>query len=101
MSTQTLSSTQKREIISFDPSNGDEIGRAPLMTATEVAAAVKRTREAQPAWSRLSFPARARYILRAREIALAQIEEIASLVSQETGKPPAEAISMEIVPTLD
>jgi len=101
MSTQTLSSTQTREIISYDPANGDEIGRAPLMTAAQVAAAVKRAREAQPAWSRLSFRARARVILRAREIVLAQIEEIASLVSRETGKPPAEAISMEIVPTLD
>ena len=40
-------------------------------------------------------------ILRARELVLDQLEEIAKLVSRETGKPPAEAISMEIVPTLD
>ena len=89
------------EIISIDPSTREEIGRAPLMDATEVAAAVKRARAAQPAWSRLSYRARAQYILRARELVLAQLEEIARLVSRETGKPVAEAISMEIVPTLD
>ena len=32
---------------------------------------------------------------------LAERDEIARLVSRETGKPVAEAISMEIVPTLD
>ena len=38
---------------------------------------------------------------RARELVLAKIDEIANLISRETGKPPVEAISMEIVPTLD
>jgi succinate-semialdehyde dehydrogenase/glutarate-semialdehyde dehydrogenase len=39
--------------------------------------------------------------MRAREIVLDQVDEIATLISRETGKPPAEATSMEIVPTLD
>src|SRR5688572_13441129 len=67
----------------------------------EVAAAVRRARAAQPAWGALSYRERAAYVLRAREIVLAQTEEIANLISRETGKPPAEAISMEVVPTLD
>jgi acyl-CoA reductase-like NAD-dependent aldehyde dehydrogenase len=90
-----------REIISHDPSSGDEIGRAPLMNQCDVAAAVRRARAAQPAWAALSFRKRARFVLHAREIVLDQTEAIASLVSRETGKPPVEAISMEIVPTLD
>ena len=32
---------------------------------------------------------------------LAQVEELGLLISRETGKPVSEAISMEIVPTLD
>jgi succinate-semialdehyde dehydrogenase/glutarate-semialdehyde dehydrogenase len=56
---------------------------------------------AQPAWAKLSYRERARFILRAREIVLAELEEIAKLISRETGKPASEAISMEIVPTLD
>lgn len=101
MSSQTLQSTQTPELVSVDPSTGEEIGRVPLMPAADVLAAVKRSRQAQPAWSQLSFRARAQYILRAREILLAQLDEVAALVSRETGKPPVEATSMEIVPTLD
>src|SRR5215213_4498660 len=101
MSTQTLPVTQTREIVKVDPSTGEEIGRAPLMSETEVAAAVSRAREALPAWARLSYAERARFILRAREVVLDQLEEIAKLISRETGKPVTEGISMEIVPTLD
>jgi succinate-semialdehyde dehydrogenase/glutarate-semialdehyde dehydrogenase len=101
MSTQSLSSTQTREIISIDPSSGEEIGRVPLLTSTDVNAAVKRARQAQPAWAKLSFRARAQFILAAREIVLAQVDETATLIARETGKPPPEAISMEVTPTLD
>ena len=101
MSTQSLSSTQTREITSIDPSTGAEIGRVPLFKAAEVSAAVKRARQAQTAWAKLSFRARARFILTAREIVLAQVEEIATVIARETGKPRAEAISMEVTPTLD
>ena len=101
MVTETLPATETREIISYDPSTGKEIGRAPLLNASEVAAAVVRARAAQPAWAALSYRERARLILRAREIVLDQIDEIAVLISRETGKPVTEAISMEIVPTLD
>src|SRR5215213_1291796 len=101
MSIQTISQPQTREVISFDPSTGEEIGRAPLMDAADVAAAVRSARAAQNAWARLSYRERGRVILRAREIVLDQIEEIAKLISRETGKPATEAISMEVVPTLD
>jgi acyl-CoA reductase-like NAD-dependent aldehyde dehydrogenase len=88
-------------LISVDPSTGEEIGRVPLLDAAAVAAAVARARAAQPAWARLSYGERARFILRVREIVLEQVDEIANLISRETGKPVTEAIAMEIVPTLD
>jgi acyl-CoA reductase-like NAD-dependent aldehyde dehydrogenase len=62
---------------------------------------VAKARAAQPAWAKLSFRNRARVILQARKLMLAERDEIARLVSRETGKPVAEALSMEIVPTLD
>ncbi len=101
MSIQTLPHIETDEIISYDPSTGDEIGRVPLMNASDVADAVSWARAAQPAWARLSYRSRAEYILRARERVLDQVDEIAKLISRETGKPATEAISMEIVPTLD
>src|SRR5688500_8109622 len=101
MSTQTLPAEQTRLIISRDPATGEETGRTALMNADDVVASVQFARTAHPAWAALSYDERARYVLRARELVLAQIEEISSLISRETGKPPAEAMSMEIVPTLD
>ncbi len=100
MSIQVLPKEQS-EIISFDPATGEEIGRVPLLKPESVAAAVARARAAQPAWANLSIKERARIVLKAREIMLAEMDEIATLVSRETGKPAAEALSMEVVPTLD
>jgi acyl-CoA reductase-like NAD-dependent aldehyde dehydrogenase len=103
MSTQTIPSRtdRTREIVSYDPGTGEEIGRVLLSSTDEVAQAVKRAGAAQPAWASLSFKDRARVILQARAIMLDQIEELATLISRETGKPVPEAISMEVVPTLD
>jgi succinate-semialdehyde dehydrogenase/glutarate-semialdehyde dehydrogenase len=88
-------------LISTDPATGEEIGRVPLLDAAAVAAAVAKARTAQPSWAKLSYRERARCILRAREIVLDRLEEIAKLISRETGKPVTEAIAMEVVPTLD
>lgn len=103
MSTQTLPTqiSQVREIVSYDPGTGIEVGRAPLATAEDIRQAVDRAHAAQPAWAKLSFRERGRVILKAREIMLDARDEVALLVSRETGKPIAEALSMEIVPTLD
>jgi acyl-CoA reductase-like NAD-dependent aldehyde dehydrogenase len=103
MSTQTLSTpiAAVSEIISYDPATGKEIGRAPLQSAPQVAVAIERARAAQPSWAKLSFRERGRILMRARQIVLNEQEQIATLISRETGKPVAEAISMEIVTTLD
>ena len=103
MSAQTLpiQNQQASEIISYDPATGEEIGRAPMSSPEEVKQAVARARQAQPAWAGLPFKERGRVILKARQLLLAERDQIATLVSRETGKPVAEAMSMEIVPTLD
>ncbi len=89
------------EIVSYDPATGREIGRAPLSSTEDVERAVARARAAQPAWATLSFRERGRVILKVRQLMLDESEEIAQLVSRETGKPATEALSMEIVPALD
>src|SRR5712691_2510282 len=101
MSTQIVQAEQTRELISYDPATGEEVGRALLTTPAEVEQAVRRARTAQPAWASLSFRDRARVILKAREIMLSEMDQIAGLISRETGKPVSEALAMELVPTLD
>ena len=103
MSTQTRPTArpQASEIISYDPATGEEIGRVPFASLPDVTLAVRRARAAQPAWAALTFRERGRFIMDARQIVLDEMEQIATLISRETGKPVAEAISMEIVTTLD
>jgi acyl-CoA reductase-like NAD-dependent aldehyde dehydrogenase len=89
------------EIVSYDPATNEEIGRVPVRTHEEVRRAVARAREAQGEWAARSYRERGRVILRAREIVLAELDAIAELIARESGKPVTEAISMELVPTLD
>src|SRR5215210_5657611 len=90
-----------REVVSYEPATGEEVGRVPLRSAEEVGAAVARARAAQKGWGALSFRERARVVMRARALALEEMDEIADLIARESGKPAAEALAMEIVPTLD
>src|SRR6266849_4791420 len=57
MSVQALpvQAEKQREIVSYDPGTGAEIGRAPLRSSNEVKAAAERARAAQPAWEAQSF----------------------------------------------
>jgi len=100
MRPQTLSTTTS-EIICHDPATGEETGRVQIASSDVVQAAVQLAREVQPAWAELSYEARAKFILKARELVLSQMDDIARLISRETGKPAPEAMSMEVVPTLD
>ncbi len=101
MSAQTLEQVARREIVSRDPATGEELGRTRVASAEEVIEAVARARRAQSSWGKTSFEERRRIVMRARALVLKELEEIALVISKETGKPVAEAISMEIVPTLD
>ncbi|MFM9903158.1 MAG: aldehyde dehydrogenase family protein [Pyrinomonadaceae bacterium] len=96
-----VSPIQDNEIVSFDPATGAEIGRVPQTSADDVTAAVERGRAAFQTWKQTSFSERAAYIINAREAILSEMDEIARLISDESGKPVAEAFSMEIAPVLD
>ncbi len=93
--------TQKNEIVSYNPATGAEIGRVSQISPDEVEAAVEFARTAFQKWRQTSYKKRAEYIMMAREVILAEMDEIARLISDESGKPVAEAFSMEIAPVLD
>src|SRR5438552_2235553 len=101
MAQTILAKSTGAELVSRNPATGEEIGRAPLTMPEEVARAVGRAREAQREWSKRSIRERGRFVMKARRIVLSELEEIALLISRETGKPVAEAISMELATTLD
>jgi len=92
---------QTDEIISYNPATGAEVGRVAQTSADDVTAAVERGRVVFQSWKQTSFRERAASIMRAREVLLADKDAIARLISDESGKPVAEAFSMEIAPVLD
>ena len=55
----------------------------------------------QPFWAALSLEDRARYMRRAVDVLLAELDEIAELLTSEQGKPRVESYTMEILPTVD
>ncbi len=93
--------TTQDEIVSYNPATGAEFGRAPNASTEEVREAVEKSRRAFERWRETSFRERARFIMRTREVILNELDEIACLISDESGKPIAEALSMEIAPVLD
>lgn len=93
--------THEKTILSFNPATGEEVGRVSITAGNEVSEAVERSREAFREWKSTSFSTRRDLVMRAREVILSQVDEIAGLISSESGKPVGEAIAMEIAPVLD
>ena len=89
------------ELVSYNPATGAEVGRVEIDRAEDVQAAVERSREIFHKWKTTGFAERRRVVMHAREVILAEMDEIAHLISAESGKPFGEAIAMEIAPVLD
>ncbi|MBC7901737.1 MAG: aldehyde dehydrogenase family protein, partial [Saprospiraceae bacterium] len=96
-----VSPVRSEEIISINPATGEEVGRVQQTPADDVCGAVGRAREAFQKWKLTSFDERRQSIMKAREVILSQLDDIAHLISAESGKPFGEAIAMEIAPVLD
>jgi acyl-CoA reductase-like NAD-dependent aldehyde dehydrogenase len=93
--------SKAEELVSTNPATGDEVGRVRISTPEDVKAAVERSREGFRMWKTTSFAERKRLVMRARDVILAEMDEIAHLIAAESGKPFGEAIAMEIAPVLD
>ena len=63
----------------------DTLGRVPMGTAADMAAAVEAAEKAQPAWAALSMSSRAEYIHKLGDAILKRGEEIARIESLDTG----------------
>ena len=88
------------EIISFDPNSGQQVGSAPISSAAEVEATVKRARASQPAWAALGLKGRTRVMRKLQEALVEQRDDLAELVSAESGKVLGEALIGDVLLTL-
>src|SRR3954453_18295461 len=86
---------------SFNPATGELVGSVATITPAQVQDVVDDVARIQPAWAELSLQDRGRYMKRAADALLDDIDEIAELLVQEQGKPRAEAYTMDVLPTVD
>jgi len=71
----------------LEPATGYRFARVPLSEPKDVDTAVAAARAAQPDWGALSHAERADWLDRIADALEAKYEEIATLESQDTGKP--------------
>jgi succinate-semialdehyde dehydrogenase/glutarate-semialdehyde dehydrogenase len=84
-----------------DPATGEAFAQASLLDAAQAGGALGAARDAFPAWSRTSFAERARLLDRWREVIVDEASQLARLVEREQGKPAAEALAAEVLPSLE
>ncbi|HUL79932.1 MAG TPA: aldehyde dehydrogenase family protein [Vicinamibacteria bacterium] len=84
-----------------DPSTGEAFAHSSLLDAAQAADAVGAAQAAFPGWSRTSFRERSRFLDRLRQAVVDEADDVARLVEREQGKPYAEALAAEILPSLE
>jgi succinate-semialdehyde dehydrogenase/glutarate-semialdehyde dehydrogenase len=89
------------ELESFSPLDGALLGAVPTVAPQEVQALVDDVAGVQPFWAQLPLSDRARYMRRAAQAIIDQLDELAELLSREQGKPRNESLTMELLPTID
>jgi acyl-CoA reductase-like NAD-dependent aldehyde dehydrogenase len=99
-------STSKRSkpnaaLESFNPATGELVGTVETLTPSKVQGVVDDVGEVQPFWAALSLEDRARYMRRASDVILDELDDLADLLTREQGKPRLEGYTMELLPTID
>jgi succinate-semialdehyde dehydrogenase/glutarate-semialdehyde dehydrogenase len=74
-----------------DPATGDVIGRVPWFGRAETECAIAAAAQAMGAWAARTGKDRAAVLRRYYDLILARQDELAALLTQEQGKPLAEA----------
>jgi succinate-semialdehyde dehydrogenase/glutarate-semialdehyde dehydrogenase len=84
-----------------DPATGEAFAETTLLDAVQAGEAVATAQAAFPAWSRTSVRERTRFLDRLREAVVDEADDLARLIGREQGKPFAEALAVEVLPSLE
>jgi succinate-semialdehyde dehydrogenase/glutarate-semialdehyde dehydrogenase len=88
-------------IESHSPTTGELLGTVPRTPPERVQAVVDDVAQVQPFWAQLPLADRGRYLRRAAQTILDELDEIRDLIVREQGKTRVEAYLMELLPTVD
>ncbi|MGH8706847.1 MAG: NAD-dependent succinate-semialdehyde dehydrogenase [Burkholderiales bacterium] len=74
-----------------NPANGDQLGSVPDMGAAETKKAIAAAQSALPAWRAKTGKERAAILRKWNDLILANVEDLALILTSEQGKPLAES----------
>jgi acyl-CoA reductase-like NAD-dependent aldehyde dehydrogenase len=86
---------------SLDPATGEVVGRFEATSASDIPAIFESARRAQKEWAARPLRERCAMLRRLRDTIFDHREEVADVITRETGKPRVEAIFAEILLALD
>ncbi|TML31857.1 MAG: aldehyde dehydrogenase family protein, partial [Actinobacteria bacterium] len=86
---------------SFSPTTGELLGSVPVTPPEAVQDVVDEVAQVQPFWAQLPLADRGRYLRRAAQAILDELDDIRDLIVREQGKTRVEAYLMELLPTVD
>ncbi|AIE59425.1 aldehyde dehydrogenase family protein [Bacillus methanolicus] len=90
-----------RKLTAISPATGKviaEIEETPLSQVSEI---YEQARAVFPIWSDLSISERITYLKKLKEVMLKELENISAVISEGTGKVKTEALTADLMPTLD
>ncbi|MDQ0217318.1 aldehyde dehydrogenase family protein [Peribacillus cavernae] len=85
----------------YSPATGKEIGEMAETPLVQIGFIYDRSKQAFQLWSQLSISDRLVYLKKLRLLMVEKMDEIAEVISQDTGKVKTEAIVADIMPTID
>ena len=80
-----------RTVTIANPANGSVVGTVPVLGASETRRAIDAAAAALPAWARLTAKDRAVILRRFADLMLANVDDLAVIMTSEQGKPLTEA----------
>ncbi len=89
------------EILVRNPATQQPVGSVPVCTSHDIDAAVKRARSARQKWAATNVRDRMKVIRRFQQVLSERKDDVAAVISSETGKPRVEALSTEVLVVLD
>lgn len=74
-----------------NPANGQQIGTAPMCGTEETVRAIAAAEKAQKAWAKVPAKERSAILRRLNDLMLANVDDLALIMTTEQGKPMAES----------
>jgi len=86
---------------SINPATGEKIGSVPISSNNDVENFYKKAKKTFESWKKIPLEERIKLMKKAKRIILETKDEIAELITLETGKPLMESFSSDIYATID